>query len=86
MRAFWNASASQERRVSELIAKSDVRISVTRILLIDDDQVDRAAVRRALRSSALPDELVEAPDGATGLRRSDGESFEPAGSDIEHPA
>lgn len=39
----------------------------TRILLIDDDQVDRAAVRRALAKSGLLHELTEAPDGLTGL-------------------
>lgn len=50
--------------------------SATRILLIDDDQVDRAAVRRALKSSGLEHELVEAPDGATGLRYSEDLSFD----------
>lgn len=40
----------------------------TRILLIDDDAVDRASVRRALAKSGLAHDLVEAHDGATGLR------------------
>lgn len=39
-----------------------------RILLIDDDQVDRAAVGRALGRSGLAHELVEAPDGTSGRR------------------
>ena len=42
--------------------------SPTRILLIDDDQVDRAAVRRALARSGLSHEIDEAADGAGGLR------------------
>ena len=41
--------------------------TLTRILLIDDDAVDRMTVRRALASSDLRYELVEASDGATGL-------------------
>ncbi|MCJ2084225.1 hybrid sensor histidine kinase/response regulator [Methylobacterium sp. J-090] len=40
----------------------------TRILLIDDDAVDRASVRRALKKSGLRHDLTEAPDGTTGLR------------------
>ena len=41
---------------------------LTRILLIDDDQVDRASVRRALSKSDLQHELVEASGGIEGLR------------------
>jgi len=37
-----------------------------RILLIDDDEVDRTAVRRALARSGLAHQLVEAADGQTG--------------------
>ncbi|POR41093.1 hybrid sensor histidine kinase/response regulator [Methylobacterium sp. V23] len=48
----------------------------TRILLIDDDQVDRAAVRRALAKSGLTHELTEAPDGTTGLRLAQGHAFD----------
>ena len=40
----------------------------TRILLIDDDEVDRMTVRRALAAADLSHELVEASDGASGLR------------------
>ena len=39
----------------------------TRVLLIDDDAVDRAGVRRALKLSSLNYELVEAVDGVSGL-------------------
>lgn len=48
----------------------------TRILLIDDDQVDRAAVRRALAKSGLAHELTEASDGTTGLQLAQGEAFD----------
>jgi len=40
----------------------------TRILLIDDDAVDRAAVRRALRKSGLMHTLTEASGGEEGQR------------------
>jgi two-component system sensor histidine kinase/response regulator len=40
----------------------------TRILLIDDDAVDRAAVRRALRKSGLKHTLTEASGGEEGQR------------------
>lgn len=49
---------------------------LTRILLIDDDAVDRASVRRALGKSGLQHELVEAPDGATGLAAARGGAFD----------
>ena len=49
---------------------------ITRILLIDDDAVDRASVRRALGSAKLPHELREAPDGATGLSLAKTEVFD----------
>lgn len=48
----------------------------TRILLIDDDQVDRALVRRALSMSELSFDLTEAHDGASGLAESDQQSFD----------
>jgi signal transduction histidine kinase len=48
----------------------------TRILLIDDDQVDRAVVRRALVKSGLTHELVEAPDGTTGLQQAKARTFD----------
>jgi two-component system sensor histidine kinase/response regulator len=50
--------------------------ALTRILLIDDDQVDRTMVRRALEKSGLGHDLVEAPDGATGLRRAKEQAFD----------
>lgn len=47
-----------------------------RILLIDDDQVDRAAVKRALARSELPHELREAASGEAGLALARGETFD----------
>lgn len=49
---------------------------LTRILLIDDDDVDRMTVRRALAVSDLRYELVEAADGATGLARARTTAFD----------
>jgi two-component system sensor histidine kinase/response regulator len=51
-------------------------VTPTRILLIDDDQVDRASVRRALARSPLAHEIVEASDGTTGLQLAGGEPFD----------
>ena len=48
----------------------------TRILLIDDDQVDRASVRRALVKSDLLHELVEAPGGLEGLKLAQAAHFD----------
>ena len=48
----------------------------TRILLIDDDAVDRTSVRRALKRSRLPHDLTEAPDGTTGLRLAQAGAFD----------
>jgi len=50
--------------------------SVTRILLIDDDKVDRTMVRRALEKSGLAYDLVEAADGAHGLRYAQEQAFD----------
>lgn len=50
--------------------------TLTRILLIDDDQVDRTMVRRALEKSGLAHDLVEAPDGASGLRCAKEQAFD----------
>lgn len=47
-----------------------------RILLIDDDQVDRAAVRRALAPSGLPHVLVEAATGEAGLALARAQGFD----------
>jgi two-component system sensor histidine kinase/response regulator len=51
-------------------------VGTTRILLIDDDAVDRQMVRRALKASSLQHTLVEAPDGATGLAAAQRETFD----------
>ncbi len=47
-----------------------------RILLIDDDAVDRAAVRRALGQSGLPHVLVEASTGDAGLALAQADAFD----------
>ena len=49
---------------------------MTRILVIDDDQVDRTTVRRALAKSGLEHELVEACDGASGLLLAKAQDFD----------
>ena len=48
----------------------------TRILLIDDDAVDRAAVRRALAKSGLAHTLAEASGGEEGLHLAAAETFD----------
>ncbi|KNY22640.1 hybrid sensor histidine kinase/response regulator [Methylobacterium sp. ARG-1] len=48
----------------------------TRILLIDDDAVDRAAVRRALSKSGLAHTLAEASGGEEGLHLAAAETFD----------
>jgi two-component system sensor histidine kinase/response regulator len=48
----------------------------TRILLIDDDQVDRTAVRRALAKSGLDHELTEASNGVGGLQLAQANAFD----------
>jgi CheY-like chemotaxis protein len=40
----------------------------TRVLVVDDDEVIRASLRRILESRGL--EVTEAPDGQTALRTS----------------
>nr|WP_246733485.1 hybrid sensor histidine kinase/response regulator [Methylobacterium sp. BTF04] len=44
--------------------------------MIDDDAVDRASVRRALKKSGLKHVLSEAPDGTTGLRLAQAGAFD----------
>ncbi len=51
-------------------------MNATRILLIDDDQVDRTSVKRALIKSGLQHELVEAPDGVLGLKIAKAQPFD----------
>ena len=48
----------------------------TRILLIDDDAVDRTSVRRALAKSGLLHELMEASDGRSGLALARAQPFD----------
>jgi two-component system, sensor histidine kinase and response regulator len=53
-----------------------MHVGPTRILLIDDDAIDRQMVRRALKASTLQHTLVEAPDGASGLAAAQRETFD----------
>lgn len=48
----------------------------THILLVDDDQVDRASVRRALGKSGLEHTLVEAHGGISGLALARAQPFD----------
>ncbi|MEO7026970.1 MAG: response regulator, partial [Caulobacteraceae bacterium] len=48
----------------------------TNILLIDDDEVDRTSVRRALNASSLTHELTETGDGASGLAAAQARAFD----------
>lgn len=50
--------------------------TLSRVLLIDDDAVDRAAVRRALKSSSLNYTLTEATDGTSGLEAARAGTFD----------
>ena len=50
--------------------------SLLKILLIDDDQVDRMAVRRALKKAGLEVELVEATDAQTAIATLKDTSFD----------
>ena len=54
----------------------DAEGTPVRILLIDDDQVDRAAVRRALAQSGLPHALAEAATGEAGLALARAQAFD----------
>jgi signal transduction histidine kinase len=47
-----------------------------RILLIDDDEIDRAATRRALVSAGLDFELLEAADATSGLEQAGASTFD----------
>jgi diguanylate cyclase (GGDEF)-like protein len=47
-----------------------------RLLLIDDDELDRLAVIRALKKSTTPHEICECANAADGLRKSAEENFD----------
>lgn len=50
-----------------MTARGNVTDEVLRILVVDDDQVDRMAVRRALRAAGVRAEIQEAPDVDSAL-------------------
>ncbi len=56
-----------------------------RILIVDDDALDRRAARRALQSSDLSVEIAEAERGAEALARLAGEPFDAALLDFQLP-
>jgi CheY-like chemotaxis protein len=47
-----------------------------KILVVDDDEVDRMTVRRALKKAGLLAELTEAEDGAEAIAHLQGHSFD----------
>jgi len=47
-----------------------------KILIIDDDKVDRASLKRDLRNTNLVSEIVEEDTGLSGIERFKQESFE----------
>lgn len=47
-----------------------------RILIIDDDEVDRAAIRRAVKRSKLEADVFELEDGDRGLERMEDDEFD----------
>ncbi len=49
-----------------MLDKKDRKVT---ILVVDDDQVDVMAVRRALREGGIGDDLVVASDGIEGLQK-----------------
>ena len=53
-----------------------------RILLIDDDAVDRLVVRRALRQAGLEADVRETVDGTTGIRILQEETFDCLPGDV----
>ncbi|WP_257452758.1 PAS domain-containing protein [Archangium lipolyticum] len=56
-----------------------------RLLVADDDEVDRLAVRRALHQAGLSAQLVEVTDGAAALSALMAESFDCALMDFQMP-
>src|SRR5215472_11231658 len=56
-----------------------------RILIIDDDEVDRIAVGQALRASGFQPEMAEASDGMSGLAALRRQEFDCAFLDYQLP-
>lgn len=60
--------------------KSEIKSSspnlTVKILIIDDDKVDRASLKRDLRNTHLVSEIVEAETGLIGIERFKQESFD----------
>ncbi len=56
-----------------------------RILIVDDDDVDRIAVRRSLKASGIDADMTEAPDAATALEHLRGSHYDCALFDFRMP-
>ncbi|HYN81380.1 MAG TPA: ATP-binding protein [Gemmatimonadaceae bacterium] len=56
-----------------------------RVLVVDDDDVDRMAVRRSLKASGIDAEITEAEDAATALERIRSASYDCALFDFRMP-
>ncbi len=56
-----------------------------RILVVDDDDVDRMAVRRALRASGIDADVTEAEDATTALDRVQSSRYDCALFDFRMP-
>lgn len=56
-----------------------------KVLVVDDDDVDRMAVRRSLRASGIEAEITEAEDAATALQQIRSASFDCALFDFRMP-
>lgn len=56
-----------------------------RILLVDDDEVDRMSIRRALRSAGVRGEIIETADAAAGLEQLCSQRIDCAFLDVNMP-
>lgn len=62
------SAEEQEKHRLESVAAARTALAGKRVLIVEDDEVQRAATRQKLGPLALTTELEEAPDGQTALR------------------
>ena len=62
------SAAEQEKHRLDCIAAARTALAGKRVLIVEDDPVQRTATRQKLGPVALTTELEEAPDGQTALR------------------
>jgi CheY-like chemotaxis protein/signal transduction histidine kinase len=62
------SAEAQERYRLDAIAEARITLAGKRLLIVEDDEVQRKATRQKLGPLALTMELEEAPDGQTALR------------------